>query len=66
MVRVETQRLRKMLRDFDIYQGGRQPARGQQHVPNMQSSALGKINLMFEPVVNNATVSGIEILDESK
>jgi hypothetical protein len=31
-----------------------------------EPSALGKINLVFEPVVNNATVSGIEILDESK
>jgi hypothetical protein len=33
--------------------------------PHIQPSAYGKINLMFEPVSNNATVSGIEILDEA-
>jgi hypothetical protein len=27
-------------------------------------SAFGKINLDFEPVVNNATVSGIEVIEE--
>ena len=32
---------------------------------HIQPSAFGKINLTFEPVINNATVSGIEILDES-
>jgi hypothetical protein len=32
---------------------------------NIKPSAQGKINLTFEPVINNATVSGIEVLDES-
>ena len=47
-------------------QGSGQPAGRDQDFPNIEPSAQGKINLMFEPVVNNATVSGIEILDESK
>jgi len=55
-----------LLRDYDIYKEA-----GSLHVvtktfPNVQPTAQGKINLLFEPVVNNATVSGIEILDESK
>jgi hypothetical protein len=34
--------------------------------PHIRPSAYGKINLMFEPVINNATVSGIEVIDESR
>jgi hypothetical protein len=54
-----------LLEDFDIYKEG-----GSLHVvtktfPNIKPSAQGKINLTFEPVKNNATISGIEILDES-
>lgn len=33
---------------------------------HLKPSAQGKLNLTFEPIVNNATVSGIEVLDESK
>jgi Malectin domain len=33
---------------------------------HLKPSALGKLNLTFEPIVNNATVSGIEVLDESR
>jgi hypothetical protein len=29
-----------------------------------EPSAYGKINLTFEPVINNATVFGIDVLDE--
>ena len=32
---------------------------------HLKPSAQGKLNLTFEPVVNNATISGIEVLDES-
>jgi hypothetical protein len=33
---------------------------------HLRPSAQGKLNLTFEPVTNNATVSGIEVLDESQ
>jgi hypothetical protein len=33
---------------------------------HLKPSAQGKLNLTFEPVINNATVSGIEVLDESQ
>jgi len=33
---------------------------------HLKPTAQGKLNLTFEPVVNNATVSGIEVLDESQ
>jgi len=33
---------------------------------HLKPNAQGKLNLTFEPIVNNATVSGIEVLDESK
>jgi hypothetical protein len=32
----------------------------------VKPTAQGKLNLTFEPDVNNATVSGIEVLDESQ
>ena len=32
---------------------------------HLRPSAQGKLELMFEPITNNATVSGIEVLDES-
>jgi hypothetical protein len=55
-----------LLEDFDVYKEA-----GSQRVitktfRNIRPSAQGKINLTFEPVVNNATVSGIEVLDESR
>jgi hypothetical protein len=33
---------------------------------HLKPSAQRKLNLTFEPVTNNATVSGIEVLDESQ
>ena len=33
---------------------------------HLQPTAQGKLNLTFEPIVNNATVSGIEVIDESQ
>ena len=54
-----------LLRDFDVYKEAGSLRVITKTFPNVVPSAQGKINLMFEPVVNNATVSGIEILDES-
>lgn len=54
-----------LLRNFDIYKEAgslRVVTKTFQHI---EPSAYGKINLTFEPVINNATVSGIEVLDES-
>jgi len=33
---------------------------------HLKPSAQGKLNLTFEPMMNNATISGIEVLDESQ
>lgn len=33
---------------------------------HVKPTAQGKLNLTFEPIVNNATVSGIEVLDEAQ
>jgi hypothetical protein len=33
---------------------------------HIRPTAQGKLNLTFEPIANYATVSGIEVLDESK
>ena len=54
-----------LLRDFDIYKESGSLRLVTKSFPHIEPSAYGKINLTFEPVINNATVSGIEILDES-
>lgn len=54
-----------LLRDFDIYKEVGSLRVVSKTFKNIQPSALGKINLDFEPVRNNATVSGIEILEEA-
>ena len=33
---------------------------------HLKPTPQGKLNLTFEPIANNATISGIEVLDESK
>lgn len=53
-----------LLDNFDIYKEA-----GSLHVltktfRHVKPSAQGKINLTFEPIINNATVSGIEVIDE--
>lgn len=55
-----------LLEDFDVFEeaGSRRVISKTFH--KIRPSAQGKINLTFEPVINNATVSGIEILDESR
>jgi len=55
-----------LLDNFDIYKEA-----GSLHVLtktfyHIRPSPQGKINLTFEPIVNNATVSGIEVLDEAQ
>lgn len=55
-----------LLDDFDIYKEA-----GSLHVLTktfyqLKPSAQGKLNLTFEPIVNNATISGIEVIDESQ
>lgn len=55
-----------LLDNFDIYKEA-----GSLHVltktfPHIRPSAQGKLNLTFEPIVNNATISGIEVLDEGQ
>ncbi len=55
-----------LLDNFDIYNEA-----GTLHVLtkafyHLKPSAQGKLNVIFEPVFNNATVSGIEVLDESQ
>lgn len=54
-----------LLRDFDIYKESGSLKVVTKRFEHIRPSALGKINLTFEPVVNNATVSGIEVIDES-
>ena len=54
-----------LLRNFDIYKESGSLRLVTKSFPHIEPSAYGKINLTFEPVVNNATVSGIEIIDES-
>jgi hypothetical protein len=53
-----------LLRDFDIYKEAGSLKVISKTFTNITPSALGKINLDFEPVFNNATVSGIEVIEE--
>lgn len=55
-----------LLHDFDIYKEA-----GSLHVitktfEHLKPSPQGKLNLTFEPIANNATISGIEVLDEAR
>ena len=55
-----------LLRDFDIYKEAGSLKVVTKTFRDIEPSAQGKINLMFEPVINNATVSGIEVLDQAR
>jgi len=55
-----------LLRDFDIYKESGSQRVVTKTFSNIQPSPQGKINLTFEPVSNNATVSAIEVIDESE
>ena len=53
-----------LLRDFDIFKEAGSLRVVSKTFSNIRPSAYGKINLDFEPVVNHATVSGIEVIEE--
>ncbi|HUQ09040.1 MAG TPA: malectin [Steroidobacteraceae bacterium] len=53
-----------LLEDFDIYKESGSLRVVSKKFEHVRPSAQGKINLTFEPVVNNATVSGIEVVEE--
>ena len=55
-----------MLDNFDIFKEAGSFHELSMTFHHMSPSAQGKLNLTFEPVVNNATVSGIEVIDESQ
>ena len=56
-----------LLNDFDILKESGGPLRAvTKTFRHLKPSAQGKLNLIFEPIANNATVSAIEVLDESR
>ena len=54
-----------LLDNFDIFKEVGSLHEDTKTFRHLKPSAQGKLNLTFEPIVNNATVSGIEVLDES-
>jgi hypothetical protein len=55
-----------LLDNFDIYKEAGSLHAITKTFYHLKPTAQGKLNIMFEPMVNNATVSGIEVIDESK
>lgn len=55
-----------LLDNFDIYKEAGSLHAVTKTFYHLKASAQGKLNITFEPIVNNATVSGIEVLDESQ
>jgi hypothetical protein len=55
-----------LLDNFDIYREAGSLHALTKTFTHLKPSAQGKLNITFEPIVNNATVSGIEVLDESQ
>jgi len=55
-----------LLDNFDIFKEAGSFRELTKSFRHLKPSAQGKLNLTFEPIVNNATVSGIEVLDESQ
>jgi hypothetical protein len=55
-----------LLDNFDIFREAGRLHEVTKTFRHVKPSPQGKLNLTFEPVVNNATVSGIEVLDESE
>lgn len=53
-----------LLDNFDIFKEAGKLREVTKTFRHLKPTAQGKLNLTFEPVVNNATVSGIEVLDE--
>jgi hypothetical protein len=55
-----------LLDDFDIFKEAGSLHALTKTFYHLKPTAQGKLDLTFEPIVNNATVSGIEVLDESQ
>jgi hypothetical protein len=55
-----------LLDDFDIFKEAGSLNALTKTFTHLKPSAQGKLNLTFEPILNNATVSGIEVIDESE
>jgi hypothetical protein len=55
-----------LLEDFDIFKEAGSLHAITKTFYHLKPTAQGKLNLTFEPITNNATVSGIEVFDESQ
>jgi hypothetical protein len=55
-----------LLDNFDIYREAGSLRALTKTFSHLKPTAQGKLNITFEPISNNATVSGIEVLDESE
>jgi hypothetical protein len=55
-----------LLDNFDIFREAGSFHEVTKTFSHIKPTAQGKLNLTFEPMVNNATISGIEVLDESQ
>lgn len=55
-----------LLTDFDVFEEAGSLHEVTKTFRHLKPSSEGKLNLTFEPIVNNATISGIEVLDESQ
>ncbi len=55
-----------LLDNFDIFREAGSLHEVTKTFRHLKPTAQGKLNLTFEPIQNNATVSGIEVLDESQ
>jgi hypothetical protein len=55
-----------LLDNFDIFKEAGNLHEVTKTFRHLKPSPQGKLNLTFEPIANNATISGIEVLDESQ
>jgi hypothetical protein len=55
-----------LLDNFDIYKQVGSFHALTETFHNLKPTAQGKLNITFQPIVNNATVSAIEVVDESQ
>ena len=55
-----------LLDNFDVYKEAGSLHAITRTFSHIKPSAQGKLNITFEPISNNATVSGIEVIDESQ
>lgn len=55
-----------LLDNFDIYKEAGSLHALVKSFDHLKPTAQGKLNITFEPIVNNATVSGIEVIDEGQ